>query len=83
MLRSRILWKLFTGYVILILLSTTIVGFLVSKHIQKEALIEIDNDSVFPNFKHCEILLFRIPHSRAKVSQCDYSAFQIKHIQEF
>ena len=42
MLRSRILWKLFTGYVILILLSTTIVGFLVSKHIQKEALIEIE-----------------------------------------
>ena len=42
MLRSRILWKLFTGYVILILLSTTIVGVLVSKHVKKEALIEIE-----------------------------------------
>ena len=42
MLRSRILWKLFTGYVILILLSTAIVGVLVSKQVKKEGLIEIE-----------------------------------------
>lgn len=42
MLRSRILWKLFAGYVVLILLSATIVGVLVSKQVEDETLIEIE-----------------------------------------
>jgi two-component system, OmpR family, phosphate regulon sensor histidine kinase PhoR len=42
MLRSRILWKLFSGYVVLILLSTIIVGFLVSRQVENETLVEIE-----------------------------------------
>jgi two-component system, OmpR family, phosphate regulon sensor histidine kinase PhoR len=42
MLRSRILWKLFSGYVVLILLSTIIVGVLVSRQIEKETRVEIE-----------------------------------------
>ncbi len=41
MLRSRILWELFTGYVVLILVSTAIVGVLVSKQVEEETLLEI------------------------------------------
>jgi two-component system phosphate regulon sensor histidine kinase PhoR len=42
MLRSRILWKLFSGYVVLILLSTIIVGVLVSRQVEEETLVEIE-----------------------------------------
>jgi two-component system, OmpR family, phosphate regulon sensor histidine kinase PhoR len=42
MLRSRILWKLFSGYVVLILLSTIFVGVLVSRQVEEETLIEIE-----------------------------------------
>ena len=42
MLRSRILWKLFAGYVILILLSTIVVGVLVSKQVEEQTLLEIE-----------------------------------------
>ena len=42
MLRSRILWELFAGYVVLILLSTAIVGVLVSKQVEEETLFEIE-----------------------------------------
>ena len=42
MIRSRILWKLFAGYVVLISLSTVIVGILVSKQVEKETLKEIE-----------------------------------------
>ena len=42
MVRSRILWKLFAGYVVLISLSTVIVGILVSKQVEKETLKEIE-----------------------------------------
>ena len=42
MIRSRILWKLFSGYVILISLSTVIVGVLISKQVEKETLNEIE-----------------------------------------
>ena len=42
MIRSRILWKLFSGYVILISLSTVIVGILISKQVEKETLNEIE-----------------------------------------
>lgn len=42
MLRSRILWKLFAGYVVLILLSTIVVGVLISKQVEEETLIEIE-----------------------------------------
>ena len=42
MLRSRILWKLFSGYVVLILLSISIVGILISKQVEEETLSEIE-----------------------------------------
>ncbi|MBT3366640.1 MAG: HAMP domain-containing protein [Nitrospina sp.] len=42
MLRSRILWKLYAGYVALILLSTIVVGVLVSNQVEEETLIEIE-----------------------------------------
>ena len=42
MIRSRILWKLFVGYVVLILLSTVMVGVLISKQVEKETLKEIE-----------------------------------------
>jgi two-component system, OmpR family, phosphate regulon sensor histidine kinase PhoR len=42
MIRSRILWKLYAGYVVLILLSTIVVGILVSKQVEKETLFEIE-----------------------------------------
>jgi two-component system phosphate regulon sensor histidine kinase PhoR len=42
MLRSRILWKLYAGYVVLIFLSTIVVGILVSKQVGKETLFEIE-----------------------------------------
>ncbi|MBC8282668.1 MAG: PAS domain-containing protein [Nitrospinae bacterium] len=42
MLRSRILWKLFAGYVVLITVSTLILGVLVSKQVEEEALVEIE-----------------------------------------
>ena len=42
MLRSRILWKLFSGYVVLILLSTIIVGVLVSRQVEEETRVEIE-----------------------------------------
>ena len=42
MLRSRILWKLFSGYVVLILLSTILVGVLVSRQVEEETLVEIE-----------------------------------------
>ena len=42
MIRSRILWKLFVGYVVLILLSTVMVGLLISKQVEKETLKEIE-----------------------------------------
>ena len=42
MIRSRILWKLFAGYVVLISLSTVIVGILISKQVEKETLNEIE-----------------------------------------
>ncbi len=42
MLRSRILWKLFAGYVVLILLSTIVVGTLVSQQVEEETLTEIE-----------------------------------------
>ena len=42
MIRSRILWKLFAGYVVLISLSTAIVGILISKQVEKETLNEIE-----------------------------------------
>ena len=42
MLRSRILWKLFSGYVVLIFLSISIVGILISKQVEEETLSEIE-----------------------------------------
>ena len=42
MLRSRILWKLFSGYVVLVLLSTIIVGIFVSRQVEEETLTEIE-----------------------------------------
>ena len=42
MLRSRILWKLFSGYVVLILRSISIVGILISKQVEEETLSEIE-----------------------------------------
>jgi len=42
LLRSRILWKLFSGYVVLILLSISIVGILISKQVEEETLSEIE-----------------------------------------
>jgi two-component system phosphate regulon sensor histidine kinase PhoR len=42
MLRYRILWKLFSGYVVLILLSTILVGVLVSRQVEEETLVEIE-----------------------------------------
>ena len=42
MIRSRILWKLFVGYVVLILLSTVMVGVLISKQVEKDTLKEIE-----------------------------------------
>jgi two-component system phosphate regulon sensor histidine kinase PhoR len=42
MLRSRILWKLFSGYVVLILLYTILVGVLVSRQVEEETLLEIE-----------------------------------------
>ena len=42
MLRSRILWKLFSGYVVLILLSTILVGALVSRQVEEETLVDIE-----------------------------------------
>jgi two-component system, OmpR family, phosphate regulon sensor histidine kinase PhoR len=42
MFRSRILWKLYVGYVALILLSTIVVGVLVSRQAEKETLMEIE-----------------------------------------
>jgi len=42
MLRSRILWKLFSGYVVLVLLSTITVGVFVSRQVEDETLSEIE-----------------------------------------
>ena len=42
MLRSRILWKLFSGYVVLIFLSTILVGVLVSRQVEEETRVEIE-----------------------------------------
>ena len=42
MLRSRFLWKLYTGYVALILLSTFIVGVLAARQVRRNALEEIE-----------------------------------------
>jgi len=42
LLRSRILWKLFSGYVVLIFLSISIVGILISKQVEEETLSEIE-----------------------------------------
>ena len=42
MLRSRILWKLFSGYVVLVLLSTITVGVFVSRQVEEETLTEIE-----------------------------------------
>ena len=42
MLRSRILWKLFSGYVVIVLLSTIIVGIFVSRQVEEETLTEIE-----------------------------------------
>ena len=41
MLRSRFLWKLFAGYSVLILISSTVVGILISQRVQGDALKEI------------------------------------------
>ena len=40
MFRSRILWKLFAGYVVLILVSTAIVGLLIARTIEQDTLDE-------------------------------------------
>ena len=42
MLRSRILWKLFSGYVVIVLLSTITVGIFVSRQVEEETLTEIE-----------------------------------------
>lgn len=42
MLRSRILWKLFAGYAALISLSAIVLGVLVSKQVEEEAMEEIE-----------------------------------------
>ena len=42
MLRSRILWKLFSGYVVLFFLSTILVGVLVSRQVEEETRVEIE-----------------------------------------
>ena len=44
MLRSRILWELFAGYVVLILLSTAIVGVLVSKQVEEETARQVEEE---------------------------------------
>ncbi|MFQ5505610.1 MAG: ATP-binding protein [Planctomycetota bacterium] len=41
MLQSRLLWKLYAGYVVLILLATTILGLLVGRQIEQGTLDEI------------------------------------------
>ena len=39
--RSRLLWKLYAGYVVLILVSTAIVGLLIGRQIEQDTLDEI------------------------------------------
>ncbi len=41
MFRSRFLWKLYAGYVLLILVFTAIVGFLIARQIEQDTLNEI------------------------------------------
>lgn len=42
MLRSRFLWKLYAGFVALVLLTTMVVGFLVNRDVEKASLHEIE-----------------------------------------
>ena len=41
MLRSRFFWKLYAGYVAIILLTTAIVGIMVERRIEEDSLIEM------------------------------------------
>ena len=41
MLRSRFLWQLFAGYAVLILLSSIVAGFMISRRVEQDALDDI------------------------------------------
>ena len=43
MLQSRFFWKLYAGYVILILLSSVIVGVMIARQTEQDSLSEIRN----------------------------------------
>jgi two-component system phosphate regulon sensor histidine kinase PhoR len=44
MFRSRFFWKLFAGYIVLILLSTATIGLMASRRLSRDALAEIQTD---------------------------------------
>lgn len=62
MFRSSFLWKLYGGYVLLVLISTVVIGLLVGARIQRDSLTEIEHslqtkallliDSCAGNLKH-------------------------------
>ena len=46
MIKSRILWRLYAGYVAIILISTTIVGLLVSQQVTSNGVVEIQKSLI-------------------------------------
>jgi len=57
MLKSRILWRLYAAYVVIILISTSVVGILINRQVTETSLAEIQNTLAASNDYLSEIAL--------------------------